>query len=173
MLAVSSNISIRQNQIDTVLVCHSEERSDVAISLPQKRPMSRRDCHATLAMTAWQKLDTRKIPIADHRRSADPLPTEPVPPQHRSTHHHQQRTPSGVQRRCCHKRRRELHGRRRNPRTTHPRDANRRRGHRPTLRPSHRPPNNFYEDWYDTGRVERGLRDIETLLDKLQTSVNE
>ena len=33
--------------------------------------------------------------------------------------------------------------------------------------------NNFYKDWYDTGRVERGLRDIETLLDKLQTSVNE
>ena len=33
--------------------------------------------------------------------------------------------------------------------------------------------NNFYEGWYDTGRVERGLRDIETLLDKLQTSVNE
>ena len=52
----------------------------MAISLPQKRPMSRRDCHATLAMTAWQKLDTREIPIADHRRSADPLPTEPVPP---------------------------------------------------------------------------------------------
>ena len=112
----------------------------MAISLPQKRPMSRRDCHATLAMTAWQKLGTREIPIADHRRSADPLPTEPVPPQHRSTHHHQQRAPSGVQRRCCHKRRRELHGRRRNPRTTHPRDVNRRRGHRPTLRPSHRPP---------------------------------
>ena len=56
----------------------------MAISLPQKRPMSRRDCHATLAMTAWQKLGTREIPIADHRRSADPLPTEPVPPQHRS-----------------------------------------------------------------------------------------
>ena len=121
-------------------VCHSEEHSDVAISLPQKRPMSRRDCHATLAMTAWQKLGTREIPIADHRRSADPLPTEPVPPPHRSTHHHQQRAPSGVQRRCCHKRRRELHGHRRNPRTTHPRDVNRRRGHRPTLRPSHRPP---------------------------------
>lgn len=27
---------------------------------------------------------------------------------------------------------------------------------------------NFYEDWYGVGRVERGLRDVETFLDKLE-----
>ena len=27
---------------------------------------------------------------------------------------------------------------------------------------------NFYEDWYGAGRVERGLRDVETFLDKLE-----
>ena len=32
----------------------------MAISSPQKRPMSRRDCYATIAMTAWQKLGTRE-----------------------------------------------------------------------------------------------------------------
>ena len=32
---------------------------------------------------------------------------------------------------------------------------------------------NFYEDWYGAGRVERGLRDIEIFIDKLQPSVNE
>ena len=32
---------------------------------------------------------------------------------------------------------------------------------------------NFYEGWYGTGRVERGLRDIEIFIDKLQPSVNE
>ena len=26
---------------------------------------------------------------------------------------------------------------------------------------------NFYEDWYGAGRIERGLRDVETFLDKL------
>ena len=31
---------------------------------------------------------------------------------------------------------------------------------------------NFYEDWYGAGRVERGLRDIETFLDKLEPSVD-
>ena len=31
--------------------------------------------------------------------------------------------------------------------------VNRRRGHRPTLRPGQRPPTNFYEDWYGAGRV--------------------
>ena len=32
---------------------------------------------------------------------------------------------------------------------------------------------NFYEDWYRTGRIQHGLRDIETFLDELQQSVNE
>ena len=27
---------------------------------------------------------------------------------------------------------------------------------------------NFYEDWYGASRVERGLRDVESLLDKLE-----
>ncbi len=27
---------------------------------------------------------------------------------------------------------------------------------------------NFYEDWYGAGRVERGLRDVERFLDKLE-----
>ncbi len=27
---------------------------------------------------------------------------------------------------------------------------------------------NFYEDWYGAGRVARGLRDVETFLDKLE-----
>ena len=30
---------------------------------------------------------------------------------------------------------------------------------------------NFYEDWYGAGRVERGLRDVETFLDKLEPLV--
>ena len=30
---------------------------------------------------------------------------------------------------------------------------------------------NFYEDWYDAGRVERGLGDVETFLDKLEPLV--
>ena len=36
------------------LVCHSEERSDVAISLPQKRPMSRRSI-AVLIITSNER----------------------------------------------------------------------------------------------------------------------
>ena len=32
---------------------------------------------------------------------------------------------------------------------------------------------NFCEGWYGAGRVERGLRDIEIFIDKLQPSVNE
>ena len=32
---------------------------------------------------------------------------------------------------------------------------------------------NFYESWYGTGGVERGLRDIEIFIGKLQPSVNE
>ena len=32
---------------------------------------------------------------------------------------------------------------------------------------------NFYEGWYGAGSVERGLRDIEIFIDKLQPSVNE
>ena len=31
---------------------------------------------------------------------------------------------------------------------------------------------NFYEDWYGAGRVERGIRDIETFFDNLQPSIN-
>ena len=32
---------------------------------------------------------------------------------------------------------------------------------------------NFHEDWYGAGRIERGLRYVETFLDHLQPSVNE
>jgi len=35
---------------DPYPVCHREERSDVAISLPEETPLPSRDCHAALAM---------------------------------------------------------------------------------------------------------------------------
>ena len=46
-------------------VCHREERSDVAISLPEERPLQQRDCRAPLAMTLhakWVRVSSKPSP---------------------------------------------------------------------------------------------------------------
>ena len=60
-------------------VCHREERRDVAISFPRRRPLPRRDCRVSLAMTFPRKLGTREFLMDNNLQPAIGIGSRPVP----------------------------------------------------------------------------------------------